>query len=316
VDIANVSNRLFNGVIYEMSKLNTSKSANQVHTEKVCGARIRTELYKILESKVNLQEHSKSMYCFLHLLTSYTSRNLAGDDEFPTTIADYTYFQKHPRHYTSVLQHTLMCLDALGNVSVSERLAVLFHDIGKKSMAVYNIEEGKDTYHGHQDISKEKAARIFKELGVSINDAKKALFLIETHHDLLNPTKAHIRRLVSRHGHYMVNCMFRIRYSDLGGQYYAINSDNVCNLNELVVLRDAEAFKNEYVAQLDLMGKFPIKGDVLVKIGLVGPAIGTALEELKEYAATMDIWEEAKLLAYLKNSIVPRMKGEKWELVF
>lgn len=84
-------------------------------------------------------------------------------------------------------QHTLLVLKNLPpDPSPSLALAALFHDLGKAKTA--EMIDGKQTFHGHEDVSTELAGDIFRRLHLGFSkpgqapaDLNRVQFLVQNH---------------------------------------------------------------------------------------------------------------------------------------
>ncbi len=90
----------------------------------------------------------------------------------------------HPHHDLDVYEHTLKA------ISVSEknyilRMILLLHDIGKP----FSYQDGNDGvrhFHGHGQKSSEIALPILRRLNFSEEDAKRMLYVIEKHDEIID----------------------------------------------------------------------------------------------------------------------------------
>lgn len=93
--------------------------------------------------------------------------------------------QNHPAHMYNVLEHTLRVVNNVDN-NIIEKLAALFHDIGKAYSSTY--VDGIEHFYGHEHISSQLSRFVLKRLGYDEKFTQKVVFLID-HHDFIIKTK-------------------------------------------------------------------------------------------------------------------------------
>lgn len=137
--------------------------------------------------------------------TFYLKRILG--DEFATML---NYEQNNPHHCYDLLEHCLHTVSNLDNMKLAytsaylcfhisdedyenyihlcnlTKIAALFHDIGKPSVAGVNPKTGYSTFYGHAAASAEIAKRIFESVGFDEFEIDFMTWLIAHHDDFIN----------------------------------------------------------------------------------------------------------------------------------
>lgn len=196
-----------------------------------------------------------------------------------------------------VWKHTLLTVKN-AHQDIEVKLACLLHDIGKPQS--YRVVNGKDAYHGHQQISSLMALSILKRCNYDEKTIKNVQKLILDHMSKgakFNSNKS-IKRLIRRIGEDLLDKLLHVFKADvMGYETYNLKSYNEVKrkLKEFRETPEIPVFKpSEYYA---------VNGNDLIKLGIIGKQIGVILKELQH---RVDIGEEnnkAYLLRIAKEMI-------------
>lgn len=184
---------------------NTAAAAQELAQtlEKISAERIQTELVKLLTSP-NPQ----------YLKTAYelgiTRVVLPEFDKMMETP------QKNPHHCFTVGEHTLKALEYTKADKV-QRLAMLFHDMGKPSMRTTD-EKGIDHFRGHPRVSRDMARSILRILRFDNDTIRKVTELVYWHECPWDCTKKGVRKTLSKITPELFPALLEIRYADVMAQ--------------------------------------------------------------------------------------------------
>lgn len=95
------------------------------------------------------------------------------------------YLQNNPHHCYDLLEHTIKTVEAIDCAELSKdeiielKIAALYHDVGKPSVAFEKSE--KTVFYNHAIESRRIAEKELKNSGLDDNDINRILFYIEYH---------------------------------------------------------------------------------------------------------------------------------------
>lgn len=201
-------------------------------------------------------------------------------------------------HCYDVWEHTAHAVAAVEPLPVL-RYTMLLHDLGKPG--TFSIdEEGRGHFYGHWRRSVELAEAVLDRLRMDSRSKKMILTLVERHDCPLTFSEKSVRRNLSRYGEELVRLLLEVKRAD--------------NLAQAEDYRDRQALIGQWE---DLLGmvlasgtcfslrQLTVKGGDLTALGLRGPAVGRALNELLEKVMDEKLPNERGiLLEYVKEKLL------------
>ena len=243
----------------------TSAAIHRMHPtlNAVAGERIRAEMARLLCGEAAGE-----------ILRSYPDV-ITG--LFPELAPCVGFDQRTRWHRYTVWEHILRTVEAAPSVEAI-RWAMLFHDCGKP--AVFTVDaDGTGHAYGHQEVSRDLAARAFARLRMDRETAELALFLIEKHDIPMSSDRALLLRQLNRFGEDRVRALIEVHRADEAGK-------------GIIRPEDADAWASGITAALDaLLAEQPcftltdlaVNGSDLIRAGLrPGKALGETLQALLE----------------------------------
>ena len=176
-------------------------------------------------------------------------------------------------HCYDVWEHTARAVAAAKSLPVL-RYAMLFHDLGKPETFALD-EEGRGHFYGHWRQSVPLAEAIMERLRFDNQSKKVILTLVERHDAPLNLSERSVRRSLSRYGEDTLRLLIEVKRAD--------------NLAQAELYRDRQQLISQWEDLLDLvlqsgecfsLRQLAVRGGDLTALGLRGPAVGAALNEL------------------------------------
>ncbi len=179
-------------------------------------------------------------------------------------------------HRYDVWEHTMVALTSLPpEASLSVRLAMLFHDIGKPRTRTVDEGSGDVHFYGHEDIGAEMTRTVMTRLRFSVDEIKAVTQMVALHmrygsYDPAVWTNASIRRLIRTVGEHRQD-LFTIARADIA----ACNTDDfptadLDGLSERMERLETEAQVTRATSPLDgqeIMARLSLKpGPLLGKI--------------------------------------------------
>lgn len=186
-----------------------------------------------------------------------------------------------------VFRHTMRVLDAARSDDhirhkndLNLLFAAIYHDVGKPHTRLFDEAEGRETFYGHQIVSKRIAKRRLRELKVSTIgvDYKLVCHLVEHH---MFETKAYftdkaIRRFINKIGKDEISLLMDLRLADNRGGKYPAGIKGVLRLQKRI---QEELDKKPPFGPKDLA----IGGLDLMELGIPsGPLMGQILNHLAQ----------------------------------
>lgn len=138
----------------------------------------------------------------------------------------YDISQESKWHIYDVFTHSDQALNHTKGYSLEEKLAVVFHDIGKAHTKTID-EQGDAHFHGHPAISAALAKDALKKLTYPNKIIKQVLPLIEYHDYYVTPNKRTLRRFLSH-----IDMNYELAYAILHVQYADDCAKNMCVAQE------------------------------------------------------------------------------------
>ena len=241
--------------------------------EHVAAERIREELMKLLcgpGSGRILRDYPEVLSCVIPEI-----RPMIG------------YDQRNHHHHFDLWEHTVQCVE---NVPPEEtlRLTMLLHDTGKPSVCTVD-EKGEAHYRGHQAASAEIAERVTDALRCDRETRDRVIRLVR-YHDIplrtdtgaVNLDRSFLLRRLNRFGEADLRALFLIHHADRIATGYTTREREDIRLAERMNALDTLMADQPCFTLKDLA----VNGNDLKSLGLQGPALGSALQQLLE--AVMD----------------------------
>lgn len=114
------------------------------------------------------------------------------------------YFRQDLNHHPegpTVFDHTIKCLECVGQISWKSNIAILFHDVGKAVSFQEDKYGWKLTYHDHASVGAKMTHYILsKRFYLNNADTRDIVYAVENHmkfHKILEMKPAKIARMVS-----------------------------------------------------------------------------------------------------------------------
>ena len=180
-------------------------------------------------------------------------------------------------------------------------IPMLFHDLGKPGTFALD-EEGRGHFHGHWRRSVPLAEAIMERLRFDNQSKKIILTLVERHDAPLNLSERSVRRSLARYGEETLRLLIEVKRADNLAQAEPFRGRQLLisqweDLLELV-LQSGECFSLRQLA---------VRGGDLTALGLRGPAVGAALNELLEQVIDEKLPNDhGILLEYVRSCIHKR----------
>ena len=232
--------------------------------EKISAERIQTELVKLLVSA-----HPQYLKTAWELgITQIVLPEFDAMMETP---------QNTPHHCYSVGEHTLKALEYTEADKV-QRLAVLFHDMGKPAMRTTD-EQGLDHFHGHPKVSAELARKILRRLRFDNDTIRKVTELVSWHECPWECTPRSLRRALSKMDAELFPVLLKIRRADVLAQSEYRREEKLERLEESRRLYEEIQRKQECIS----VKMLAVSGKDLITAGMKpGKEIGDTLNAFLE----------------------------------
>ena len=194
---------------------------------------------------------------------------------WPELLPMVGFGQRNRHHCYDVWEHTLHALDAVPGDPVL-RCTMLLHDVGKP--ACFTLDEaGVGHFYGHPAVSRALADRMLRRLKCAAEFRETVVRLVEWHDRDIPRTDRSIRRALRILGEKDLRRLILVKRGDNFGQAPAYwdrqkELDRAEKILDKLLAEDA-CFSLKQLA---------VNGRDLLALGLSGPAVGAALEELLE----------------------------------
>lgn len=208
------------------------------------------------------------------------------------------FSQRSVYHCYDVWSHTAHAVAAVKPQPVL-RFAMLLHDLGKPE-SFFLDEEGQGHFYGHWRRSAALAEGILDRLRVDRRSRGTILTLVERHDAPLALNEKAVRRSLSRYGEETLRLLLEVKRAD--------------NLAQAEAYRDRQSFLRQWEDLLRLvlesgtcftLRQLAVKGGDLTALGLRGPAVGRALNELLEQVIDEKLPNDrGMLLEYVKEKLL------------
>ena len=183
--------------------------------------------------------------------------------------------QRSVYHCYDVWEHTARSVAAVRPEPVL-RYTMLLHDLGKPD-AFSLGEDGRGHFYGHWRESVLLGEAILDRLRADNHSRHTILTLVERHDAPLTLSEKSVRRALARYGEETLRLLLEVKRGD--------------NLAQAEPYRDRQTLISQFEDLLELvlqsgacfsLRQLAVKGGDLTALGLRGPAVGKALDELLE----------------------------------
>ena len=248
----------------------------------VAAERIQTELFKLLPGK-----------CAAEVLRGYPE---VFGVFWPELLPMVGFGQRNRHHCYDVWEHTLHALAAVPEDLVL-RCTMLLHDVGKPDSFTLD-EQSVGHFYGHPAVSRELADRMLRRLKCGTEFRETVVRLVEWHDKDIPRTDKSIGRALRLLGEEDLRRLILVKRADNLGQAPAY-------WDRQKELDKAEGILDKLLAEdaCFSLKQLAVNGRDLLALGLSGPAVGAALEELlgKVTDGTLPNEREVLLEALQKN---------------
>ncbi|MCI9610032.1 MAG: HD domain-containing protein [Oscillibacter sp.] len=194
---------------------------------------------------------------------------------WPELLAMVGFRQRNRHHCFDVWEHTLHALAAAPGDLVL-RCTMLLHDVGKPDSFTLD-EQGVGHFYGHPAVSCDLADKMLRRLKCAAEFRETVVRLVEWHDRDIPRTDKSIRRALRILGEEDLRRLILVKRADNLGQAPAY-------WDRQKELDKAEEILDKLLAEdaCFSLKQLALKGGDLLALGLSGPAVGKALEELLE----------------------------------
>lgn len=240
------------------------RNAELIH--KISADRVRDELNKIFMARnflegLGLLKESGLLFLII-----------------PELKESWLFSQYHPSHQYTVLTHTFEAL-RYAPASLTVRLAVLLHDVGKPR-CFSRGEDGRGHFYGHNRLGAEMAEHILRRLHYRNSLIRNVAALIREHMLDLHMGPGGMRRLVARLGRELAPDLLALRMADFLAHSTEIVRQDIDDYEEFhrrleTVLQEDGLFK---------VGDLAINGRDVMEFMRCGPcpAVGRILRQIQD----------------------------------
>lgn len=247
------------------------------HLQTISPERIQTELLKLM-----LSDHPD--YLEAAYETGITAQILPEFDVCMETK------QNNIHHNTTVGRHILRALCKTEAIK-EERLALLFHDMGKP-LTKKTDEKGVDHFYGHGEKGEEMTLQIMKRLKFDNNTIHKVARLVRFHDYPITPDARGVRRAVARIGEDLFSSFLHVAAADVLAQSDYRRKEKVEALThvgelykEILAAKNCLSLKNLAVTGTDLIAQGMTPGKEMGQVlqGLLEDVIDNPEHNQREY---------------------------------
>lgn len=183
--------------------------------------------------------------------------------------------QNNPYHCYDVYYHMIHAVSAFKGSSLTIKLALLLHDIGKPRC--YTEDHRGGHFYGHGEVSADMADEILLRLKFDNITRKEVVELIRWHNEEIKPTKRVVRRWLNRIGERQFYRLLEVRkadiaaHSEIGKQEHLDECDKAKEIAE-TILTESDCFT---------LKDLNIDGEAIMGLGVPqGKEVGRILDLL------------------------------------
>ncbi len=268
---------------------------------------IETETADALFRKKNLLEYISVERVFSELKKLICGRNAAKVlDDYKEIIASvipeitpcFGFEQHNVHHCYDVWTHIVK---SVGNVRKDERLrlAMLFHDIGKPSMARFD-EDGTGHFKGHQIRSAEMLTEILDRFHCDNATLAYVRDLVIEHDNRIPIARKNVKRFMAKHSFDFFMDYLEVRRADTMAQSDYLRQEKLDELEKLAMIAVEVNNENCCLKVTDLA----VDGKDMISLGMSGRQIGAMLQRLLDLVVDDKLENDRNvLLEYAKERI-------------
>lgn len=198
----------------------------------------------------------------------------------PYIIQEYPLIYDVPQeckwHCFDVFHHTNAALNHTRH-DLHEKLAIVFHDIGKAESKTYD-EKGHAHFHGHPAISEQLARTVLKRLTYSNQTIDTVCTLIRYHDYYVTPSKRVLRRFLAHvdMNYALAYAILHVQYADDCAKNMELAQAKIENLEACIQLLQVMEQENDRLTLKDLA----VNGHDMIALGFVKQEIREVLQYL------------------------------------
>ena len=185
----------------------------------------------------------------------------------------FRYDQRNPHHTHDLYTHIAHVTAAVPS-ALPLRWAALLHDIGKPDSCSVD-DQGIAHYHGHAQISAQKADQVLRRLKAPTALREQVVALIDQHMTYPIPDQKWLRRRLSRLGEELLMQLLALQQADTGSKGTA-SGDDMDFFRQIHNILSEILAENACLQIRDLA----VNGHDLMALGIRGKAIGQTLNKL------------------------------------
>ena len=190
-------------------------------------------------------------------------------------IATFGFDQHSPHHAYDLFTHIAHVVEGVP-AELSLRWAALLHDLGKIPTFTRD-QNGRGHFYGHADVGAEMADAVLRRLKAPTALREQVVTLIKLHMTKLEPDKRLLRRRLGKLGWDTLEQLLILQEADMGSK----GTGNPEEMEQFSTIRACLADIRQEDNCLSIRD-LAVNGHDLMALGLSGPAIGKALEQLLE----------------------------------
>lgn len=206
---------------------------------------------------------------------------------FPEVSNGWSFDQNNAHHAYPLGEHTLHVLDNVSKITddTDQRLAALYHDVGKPASAWVNPETGKNHYYqgpngegaNHEEVGAKMVHDRMRALNYPVTRINRVSQLVAGHMFPSFNSPRGARRFLNKHGE-NADALLNLREADMGGK--GQSQEEMAAKTSADKMRDLVGEARQGNAPTDLSA-LAINGSDLMAAGIPqGPQIGNVLRSL------------------------------------
>lgn len=207
--------------------------------------------------------------------------------------------QNNPYHYADVFNHTIDAICICESKNWYVKLALLFHDIGKKSTR--QTIDGTDHFYGHAKVGKS----IIESWGIIFSDSSvinNIIFLVEVHNNVIPLTKSSVKKLRNKFDSLDVTIYDWIDMKRADILAHSVSDDL---LFKLKIMEDLLDDLNSEEIMDSIKSLLPINGADIENLGFKGEVIGKIKKDCLDYfIMNRCLISREDLLSYIESKYI------------